>query len=363
MSTESANETIRVRDVHRFDEGKLGEWLRARSLGALTRVTQFPGGQSNPTFLLETSDGDRVLRKQPPGKLLPSAHAVDREFRVLSALGKAGIPVPKALAFCDDREVIGTPFFVMERMRGRIFRRNDLPELAKEERRAIYAGMASALAALHAVDPVAVGLADYGKTGGYYARQIATWTRQWEASRTRDVPALASLVEWLPKNLPGDDESRISHGDYRLENVMFHEREPRVIAIFDWELSTLGPPLADLGYNVMPWYLPPVAKLSGLVGVDLAAAGLPTRDEHVRGYSLARRSASLASDSSLAGQSPGAALKPFHVAFAMFRIAAILEGVLARAKAGNASAADAEAFGSLGTLFAERGWAVAREGL
>lgn len=340
-----ATETIPVRDAHRFDEARLGEWLRAQSLGTLTRVTQFPGGQSNPTFLLETSEGERVLRKQPPGKLLPSAHAVDREFRVLSALGKAGVPVPKTLAFCEDREITGTPFFVMERMRGRIFRRNDLPDVPAAERRAIYAGMAKTLAQLHAVDPVAVGLGDYGKTGNYYARQIATWTRQWEASKTRESPALASLVEWLPANLPGDDEVRISHGDYRLENVMFHETEPRVIAIFDWELSTLGPPLADLGYNVLPWTLPPIAKLSGLAGLDLAALGIPSREEHVRSYSAS------------------AELKPFHVAFAAFRIAAILEGVLARAKLGNASAADAEALGSLGTVFAERGWAVARGGL
>ena len=340
-----AAETIPVRDAHRFDEGKLGEWLRGQSLGTLTRVTQFPGGQSNPTFLLETSEGERVLRKQPPGKLLPSAHAVDREARVLTALGKAGIPVPVVHGFCESKDVIGTPFYVMERKRGRIFRRNDLPELEKDQRRGIFAGMAKALAALHALDPSAIGLGDYGKTGGYYARQIATWTRQWEASKTRESPALAALVEWLPANLPGDDDVRISHGDYRLENVMFDATEPRVIAIFDWELSTLGPPLADLGYNVLPWYLPPIPPLMGFAGVDLAAKGLPSRDEHVKSYS------------------PNAQLKAFHVAFAAFRIAAILEGVLARAKMGNASAADAEAFGSLGTLFAERGWAIAKEGL
>lgn len=343
-------ETVPVRDAHRFDEARLGEWLRGKGLGALEGVTQFPGGQSNPTFLLRTSDGERVLRKQPPGKLLPSAHAVDREYRVLTALGGAGVPVPKTLAFCDAPDVIGTPFFVMERMRGRVFRRNDLPDVPKEERRAVYAAMAQTLAKLHAVDPAAVGLGDYGKPGGYYARQVATWTRQWQSSKTREIPALASLAVWLPANLATDDEVRIAHGDFRVENLMFHETEPRVVAIFDWELSTLGPPMADLGYNVIPWELPPIPRLSGLVGLDLNALGLPTRDEHVGTYAAATPSGK-------------AGLLAFHVAFAMFRLAAILEGVLARAKAGNASAADAKALGSLGALFAERGWTVAQEGL
>ena len=343
------SETIPVREAHRFDEARLAVWLREKGLGTVASVTQFPGGQSNPTFLVETSEGEHVLRKQPPGKLLPSAHAVDREFRVLSALGKAGLPVAKALAFCDDREVIGTPFLVMERMRGRVFRRNDLPDVPAEGRRAIYAAMAETLAKLHAVDPAAIGLGDYGKSGGYYARQVATWTRQWEAQKPRENPALASLCAWLPANLATDDDVRIAHGDFRVENLMFHETEPRVVAIFDWELSTLGPPLADLGYNVIPWYLPPIPKLSGLGGLDLAALGIPTRDEHLATYR--------------ASSTHGSELKPFHVAFAMFRLAAILEGVLARARAGNAAAADAEAMGALGTLFAERGWAIAQKGL
>jgi len=342
-------ETIPVREAHRFDEARLASWLREKGLGTLENVAQFPGGQSNPTFLLTTSDGERVLRKQPPGKLLPSAHAVDREFRVLSALGQAGMPVAKALAFCDDRDVIGTPFFVMERMRGRVFRRNDLPDVPKDERPAIYAAMAQTMAKLHAIDPVAIGLADYGKTGGYYARQVATWTRQWEAQKPRENAALASLCAWLPANLASDDDVRIAHGDFRVENLMFHETEPRVVAIFDWELSTLGPPLADLGYNVIPWLLPPIPKIGGFQGLDLAALGIPTREEHVATYRAA---------ATHAGE-----LQPFHVAFAMFRLAAILEGVLARARAGNAAAADAEAMGALGTLFAERGWQIAQKGL
>ena len=347
---ETAAETVPVREAHRFDEGRLGEWMRAKALGTPAGVTQFPGGQSNPTFLVRLEDGgELVLRKQPPGKLLPSAHAVDREYRVLTALGTAGIPVPRTLAFCDDREVVGTPFFLMERVRGRVFRRNDLPELSREERSAIYAAMAETLARLHAVVPADVGLADYGKSGGYYARQVATWTRQWEAARPREVPSLGSLAAWLPDNLPADDEVRVAHGDFRLENLMFDEREPRVVAIFDWELSTLGPPLADLGYNVIPWFTPPLPRVSGLVGLDLPALGIPDRATHVRRYAEA------------AGADPSA-LKPFHVAFAMFRLAAILEGVLARAKAGNAAAADAETIGALGSLFAERGWDIAQKG-
>jgi aminoglycoside phosphotransferase (APT) family kinase protein len=344
-------ETIPVRDAHRFDEHRLGDWLRPKGLGNLTGVTQFPGGQSNPTFLLTMGDaGELVMRKQPPGKLLPSAHAIDREFRVLSALGKTDVPVPKALAFCEDREVIGTPFFVMERKRGRVLRRNDLPDVPKEERRAIFAAMAETLAKLHAVDPAAVGLADYGKPGGYYARQVATWTRQWESAKPREVPALASLAAWLPQNLPGDDEVRIAHGDFRLENLLYHPSEPQVIAILDWELSTLGPPLGDLGYNVIPWYMPPVPKVSGLAGLDLVALGIPAAAEHVKTYAAAaKRDAS--------------ELEPFHLAFALFRLAAILEGVLFRARAGNAAAADAEAMGQLGELCANTGWSIAQKGL
>lgn len=346
----STSETIPVREAHRFDEGRLGAWLRAQGLGELESVAQFPGGQSNPTFLLRTRGGELVLRKQPPGKLLPSAHAVDREHRVLHALAGAGFPVPKPIAFCDDREVVGTPFFVMERLRGRVFRRNDLPELAREERAAIYGEMAETLARLHAIDPATVGLADYGKPSGYYARQVATWSRQVDAARTRETPSLDRLVAWLPANLPPDDEARISHGDFRLENLLFHEREPRVVAVLDWELSTLGPPLADLGYNVSAWFLPPIPRLSGLAGLELDALGIPGLAAHVGRYAAS------------ANRDP-AELQPFHVAFALFRVSAILEGVLARAKAGNASSADATAMGSLGTLFADTGWRIAEKGL
>lgn len=336
-------ETVPVRDAHRFDTGRLAEWLGRGPL----EVEQMAGGQSNPTFLLKTRDGELVLRKQPPGKLLPSAHAVDREFRVLSALHPTGFPVPQPISFCDDRDVVGTPFYLMERKRGRVFRKNDLPGLAPEERAAIYDAMNATLARLHSLDPIAIGLADYGKTGSYYARQVSRWTQQWQASKTRDLSALAALVEWLPANLPSDgDEAAIAHGDFRLENLMFDEREPRVIAVFDWELSTLGPPLADLAYNVIPWSLPPAPPVTGLAGLDLAALGIPSRDAYVERW-LART-----------GRREGP--KPFHLAFAMFRLAVILEGVLARALAGNAASAEGEAMGKLGALFADLGWRTAR---
>lgn len=344
----SASETIPVRDAHRFDLAPLAALMREK-LGSREPISieQMRGGQSNPTFLLRDAAGNEwVLRKQPPGKLLPSAHAVDREYRVLAALHPAGIPVPKPVLFSDDRAIVGTPFYLMERMRGRIFRGNDLAELPREARRPVYEAMADTLARLHSVDPAAIGLGDFGKTGNYYARQTARWTEQWKASKQREIESLAHLVEWLPANLPADgDEARICHGDFRLDNLMFDAAEPKVIAIFDWELSTLGPPLADLAYNCIPFHLPDAA-VSGLAGKDLAALGLPTEAEHVARYLAA------------AHRTDGP--KPFHVAFAMFRLAVILEGVLARARAGNASSESAEAMGRLGERFAVRAWEIAQ---
>ena len=264
-------ETVPVRDAHRFATGELQDVLLERLGVRLFGMLQMGGGQSNPTFVLQTDQGELVLRKQPPGKLLPSAHAVDREFRVLSALADTDVPVPRTFFFCPDPEVIGTPFYVMERLRGRVFWMPTLPEVPREARRAIYFGMADALARLHRVDYRAVGLADYGKPGSYFARQIARWTRQWEGSRTRDNPAIDRLAEWLPRNIPdGDDETVICHGDFRFDNMMFDAEEPRVIGIFDWELSTLGHPLADLAYVSIRYHLPPEIY-EGLMGVDLIA--------------------------------------------------------------------------------------------
>ena len=339
-------ETVQVRETHRFPTAALEALLSARLGVRLTGMLQMGGGQSNPTFVLATDKGEFVLRKQPPGKLLPSAHAVDREFRVLSALAQTDVPVPRMHFFCDDPAIIGTPFYVMERLRGRVFWAPSLPEVPREERRAIHLGMADALARLHRVDYRAVGLGDYGKPGSYFTRQIARWTRQWQASRTRDISAIDQLVQWLPDNIPeGDDLTAICHGDFRFDNMMFHEREPRVIGIFDWELSTLGHPLADLAYACIRYHLPP-DLYEGLMGLDLAALGLPTQDEFVAAYS------------ERVGRP--AAITPFHIAFSLFRLAVIIEGVVARAQAGNASSATAMETAPIGPRLAARAWEIAQ---
>jgi aminoglycoside phosphotransferase (APT) family kinase protein len=338
-------ETIPVREAHRFPTDRLAGFLGQRLGLRLRGLRQMRGGQSNPTFLLATDGAELVLRKQPPGKLLPSAHAVDREFRVLGALARTSVPVPRALAFCDDPAVIGTPFYLMERLEGRIFRDPTLPELPREERRGVYLGMADALACLHGVDPAAVGLADYGRPGNYFARQIGRWTKQWEASRTRDNPGVDRLAAWLPANIPEGDATAICHGDFRLDNMVFHGTEPRVIGILDWELSTLGHPLADLAYNLIPYATSP-AIYRGLLGHDLAGLGIPSREE----YETVYRERSGRADP----------VTPFHLAFSLFRLAVILEGVLARARAGNASSREAEAVGARGRALADRGWEIAR---
>jgi aminoglycoside phosphotransferase (APT) family kinase protein len=344
--TGSDSETIPVREAHRFATDRLEAYLRDKgAIARLLDLRQMRGGQSNPTFLLRTDRDELILRKQPPGELLPSAHAVDREFRVISALSRTDVPVPKPVLFCADRDVIGTPFYLMERVKGRIFWSPTLPEVPREERRAIYLGMNEALARLHLADWQALGLADYGKPGNYFARQIGRWTKQWRNSKTRENPSIDRLAEWLPEHIPPGDETSICHGDFRLDNMIFHPTEPRVLAIIDWELGTLGHPLADLAYNCIPYVAPPEIY-KGLMGLDLRELGIPDQDEYVRTY--CRRT----------GRTD--CLTPFHFAFSFFRLAVILEGVLARAKAGNASSADAEATGSRGIALADRGWELAR---
>ncbi len=338
-------ETVEVRPAHRFDSTELEKLLLARLGARLTGIQQMRGGQSNPTFILATDKGEFVLRKQPPGKLLPSAHAVDREYRILSALAETNVPAPRPVFFCEDREVIGTPFYLMERLRGRVFWFPTLPEAAVEERRSIYFGMAEALASLHMVDWKAAGLSDYGKPGSYFTRQIARWTKQWENSRTRDNHSIDKLAEWLPKNIPaGDDETSIVHGDFRLDNMMFHAIEPRVIGIFDWELSTLGHPLADLAYNCARYHLKPETS-HGLMGLDLKSLGIPSEQEYLEVY--------------LERTGRKDSITPFHLAFSFFRHAVIVEGVLARAIAGNASNSDAFKTGATGIALGDRGWEIA----
>lgn len=327
-------------NVMEFDPERLDAFLRTSipGLEGLMHLERISGGQSNPTFFVSYDNRRLVLRKQPPGNLLPSAHAVDREYRVMAALRTVGVPVPAVVLYCDDREVIGTLFYIMERLEGRVFHNAALPGVTPEERGLMYRSLAQALAALHNVDPSAVGLSNYGKSGNYFTRQISRWTKQWELSRTRDDANIEHLIAWLPRNIPEDDATGVSHGDYRVGNVMFHETEPRVIAILDWELSTLGHPLADLAHACMGWHSGP-EEYGGLKGLDLAALGLPTEATFVKTYyDAARHSLRMTN---------------FHMAFALFRFAVIFEGIAARAKAGNAADAEAEKVGPLSARFAQ----------
>ena len=348
FAPDAQSETIPVREAHRFDTTRLAELIGDRLGERLTELRQMRGGQSNPTFLIVTDRNEYVLRKQPPGDLLPSAHAVDREFRVIEALAHTDVPVPRAVLFGDDRSIIGTPFYLMERLRGRIFWDPTLPELPREARAGIYEGMIDALACLHNANWQAIGLEGFGRPGNYFARQIGRWTKQWEGSKTRDNPALDRLAGWLPSHIPDGDDTVICHGDFRLDNMIFAADEPRVIGILDWELSTLGHPMADLAYHCMPYVNPPEA-FRGMRGLDLAGLGIPDMDAYVAAY-----------QDKTGRREP---VTPFHLAFSLFRIAAILEGVLARGKQGNASSADATSHGERATLLAERGWEIAQGGL
>jgi aminoglycoside phosphotransferase (APT) family kinase protein len=324
-----------------FDPATLDAYLRrtlARLEGDL-RIERVPGGQSNPTFYVTYGARRLVLRKQPAGELLPSAHAVDREYRVMTALAATDVPVPPTVLFCNDRAVVGTPFYMMERVDGRVFSDSALPDVAPRERQLMYASMARTLAAIHNVDPAAVGLADYGKAGNYFARQIARWTWQWELSRTRDNADIARLIEWLPRHVPDDDETSIVHGDYRIGNVMFHAREPRVVAVLDWELSTLGHPLADLAHSCIAWHSWS-DEYEGLLGLDLEKLGIPDEAEYTAAYCDAAHRTTR--------------MTRFHLAFALFRFAVIFEGIAARARAGTAAGANAADVGHLAINFGRR---------
>jgi aminoglycoside phosphotransferase (APT) family kinase protein len=318
-------------------EGALLGWLLQHVDGfhGPARLEKFKGGQSNPTYKLIADSGTYVLRRQPPGTLLKSAHAVDREFRVMQALAGTEVPVPKVRGLCESRDVIGSMFYVMEFCDGRIFWNASLPELdSNEERSAYYDEMNRVLAALHNVDPEAVGLDDYGKPGNYFARQLTRWTSQYRASELQPIAAMEDLMAWLDANQPPDD-GRVSlvHGDYRLDNLVFHAREPRIIAVLDWELSTLGHPLADLAYQCMQLRMPANAGATpGLQGVDRAALGIPSESEYVKRY--CKRTGTTEIDN-----------WTFYLAFSFFRLAAIIQGVAKRAVDGNASNARAAELG------------------
>ena len=337
--------TMAVRAQHRFDADRLALWLEANIPGTRgpIAVAQFKGGQSNPTYLVTDAFGRRlVLRRKPPGKLLPSAHAVDREFRIIAALAATDVPVARAHALCLDESVIGTAFYVMDYVEGRVFWEPTLPGLAPAERGAIYDALNDVIARLHRVDYAALGLDDFGRPGNYVRRQIDRWTRQYRASATEPIEAMDRLIAWLPDNVPEDEETRIVHGDYRLDNVIFHPREPRILAVLDWELSTLGNPLGDFAYHMMSWRLGQDAY-RGLKGHDLAALGIPTEEEY-RALYCART---------------GRRELPhwdFYMAYNMFRLAAILQGIMGRVVEGTAANARAREAGARARAIAEAGW-------
>jgi len=339
-----------VRTAHRFDENALATYLERHVEGfhGPLAIRQFEGGQSNPTFLLATPTARYVLRKQPPGQLLPSAHQVDREFRVMHALADTDVPVPKMFALCEDTAVIGTKFYVMEYVEGRVFTDMLLPAASRDERVAIYADLARVLAALHQVDPAAVGLDSFGRPGNYYARQISRWSKQYVASQTEPIEAMNHLMEWLPANIPESDESVVVHGDFRLGNVVIHPSEPRIVAVLDWELSTLGHPLADLGYICMDYHVP------GYGGVDLGSAnlgelGIPTEDEFVTTYCHATGRDKIEHWS-------------FFVIYNLFRSGAIVQGVYKRGLDGNASSQTALEYGGICRIRSERAWDLVERG-
>ena len=337
-----------IAPVHPIDPVALASWLRANvdaGIGDLV-VEQYQGGQSNPTYRLTAGDRRYVLRRKPPGKLLPSAHAVDREFRVMSALAGTGVPVAKMHALCEDDTVIGTAFYVMEYVEGRILWDPTLPGMTPAQRAAHYDELNRVIAALHQVDYAAIGLGDFGRTGSYISRQVARWSTQYQAAGADRIDAMDRLIEWLPAHIPDGDETSIVHGDYRLDNVIFHPTAPRILAVLDWELSTLGHPLSDFAYQVMAWRLSP-QEFRGIKGADLAALGIPSESEYVGAY--CRRT----------GRT-GIPDWEFYLIFNMFRIAAILHGVLSRALQGNAASADAVAMGNRARPVADVAWNMAQ---
>jgi aminoglycoside phosphotransferase (APT) family kinase protein len=340
----STADTIPVRETHRFDVAALERYMAGHVAGfeGPVTVTQFQGGQSNPTYRLSSPGGEYVLRRKPPGKLLPSAHAVDREYRIITALAPTRVPVPRTYALCEDEAVIGTAFFIMEWVRGRVVADPLRPGMSPPDRASIYGSMNEVLATLHRVDLEATGLADYGRPGSYFARQIHRWTTQYRASETERIEAMEQLIAWLPAHVPADERPTVVHGDFRPGNLILHPTEPRVVAVLDWELSTLGSPLADLAYNCMPYRLGP-STLGGVLGAPLAEMGLPSEAEYIAAY--CRRT-----------DRSGIPDWEFYLAFAMFRLAAIAQGIMGRVIAGTANDVNARARGERARPLAEAGW-------
>jgi len=334
-----------VREAHKFSTARLEAYLRdhVEGFSGSLEVEQFKGGQSNPTYRLSAGGKKYVLRRKPPGQLLPSAHAVDREYKVITALAKADVPVPRTYCLCTDEDVVGTWFYVMECVEGRIFWESQLPGLAPAERGAIYDAMNDVIARIHTADYVAIGLGDFGKPGNYFERQIARWSKQYKASETETIEAMDNLITWLPAHIPPGDDVSVVHGDYRLDNMIFHPTEPRVLAVLDWELSTLGNPLGDFSYHLMPWRLAPDV-FRGFAGVDLAGLGIPSEQEYVAAY--CRRTGR-----------DGIPNLDFYMAYNMFRLAGIAQGIMGRVRDGTAASKHAIETGKLARPIAEAGWA------
>ncbi|PIG09456.1 phosphotransferase [Comamonas sp. 26] len=350
--------TRAVSDQHAFDIEVMTAWLSQHVQGfeGPLQVEMFKGGQSNPTYKLVTPGKSYVMRAKPGpvAKLLPSAHAIEREYRVMKGLAGTDVPVPHMYALCEDESIMGRAFYIMEFMEGRVLWDQSLPGMTPEQRAEIYDEMNRVIAALHSVKFADQGLADYGKSGNYFERQIGRWSKQYVASVTQPIPEMDQLMAWLPANMPASarDESRVSivHGDYRLDNLMFHPTEPRVIAVLDWELSTLGHPLADFSYHCMSWHIP--AELGrGIAGLDIAALGIPAEADYIRRYcerTGLQDIATLHRDWN------------FYLAYNMFRIAAILQGIAKRVEAGTASSAQAKASGDTARPMAELAWSFAQ---
>jgi aminoglycoside phosphotransferase (APT) family kinase protein len=366
MALTAPAQTREPREAHKLDEAALVRWLsdNVEVCRGATKATvrQFKGGQSNPTYWVGVEAGEAgtrgevalVVRKKPPGDLLPSAHAVEREYRVMKALAGTGVPVPEALGMCEDATVIGTPFFVMKHVTGRIFWDPTIPEVkSNAERAEIYADYIRVLAKLHTVDYAKVGLADYGKVGGYVARQVDRWSKQYEASRTSEIPAMEALMAFVRAKVPASDETSLIHGDYRIDNIIYSDHgdsggggaQPKAIAVIDWELSTLGHPVSDLAYACMGYHLNLPGR-GGLAGIDVGALGIPTEQEMVDAYCKHTGRAAIAD-------------WPYFMAFGIFRLAAIAQGVYKRSLQGNASSDNASSYGAAVTMLAELGCSIA----
>jgi len=338
-----------VEDRHRFDETAVASWMAsnvAEYAGPLT-VCQFKGGQSNPTYRLDTPSCSYVMRRKPPGKLLPSAHAVDREYRVISGLHRIDFPVARPYGLCSDETVLGTMFYIMSMEEGRVFWDGALPDLTREERRAVYTSEIEVLAKLHDYDPDDIGLGDFGRSGNYCARQVDRWIKQYRASETGRIEHMERLIEWLPRTIPVQERTSLVHGDYRLNNMIFHSTEPRVRAVLDWELSTLGDPLADFANLMISWVLPYDGRAM-LGGLDLASLGIPTMDEAIGIYCKASNRADIPNLN-------------WYFAYNLFRLAAIMQGIAGRARDGTASSPRAVEEGKTAAPLAAVAWEYAEK--